>query len=100
MPSNVQFDKYSTYKGKADTSCIVDLIYNGIPIHVSCGKMLNDEKSLCVKTFSDDDICIDLSNEQGNPYDKIFEWLSVDYTDPFLSSYEVKLLWQHIQQFT
>lgn len=101
VPSNVQYDKYSTYKGKADTSCIVDLIYNGIPIHISCGKMLHDEKSLCVKTFSDDDdICIDLSNEKGNPYDKIFEWLSVDYTDPFLSSYEVKLLWQHIKQFT
>ena len=100
IPLNVYYDKYDSYKGNAATSCVVQLVYHDITINISCGKMLNDEKSLCVKTYNDQDICIDLSNSKGNPYDKIFEWLSMENTTPFLSSYEVQLLWQHVEQFT
>ena len=71
------------------------MIYNGIKINVSCGKMLNDEKSICISS----DICIDLSNDKSNPYAQIFEWLNNSQYNHFLSSKEVEFLWKHISNF-
>ena len=95
-PSHTYFSKYKSYIGIADTRCEVSFRYKHIQINVSCGKKLTDEKSLCLVTSDLNYMCIDLSNNTGNPYDVIFNWLN-DNLHPFLSNDEIRLLWKHIK---
>lgn len=97
-PCSINTSCYPEYKGSMPTQCNLSIFYNGIKINVSCGKMLNDEKSLCISTKYSD-ICIDLSNDKSNPYAQIFEWLNNSQYSHFLSSEEVELLWKHISNF-